>query len=223
MISPGPYGHHQKPKDSDENRSRPCFAIHLIPSAENAQRSSLDVAGDIVVGFTDTLVAADLGILPLALLHEGLKFSVVGLGDCLGLHLDCEPATRRLDTCPDIENGLLESRDALILVQALASEDIQRRGNQLYLDLVFFVVTGFGAPGAIDVSTQSQSTERQNRLPKGRLDSVNAVVAKACHLDVCAELCRLRGQPLGNVALQFLLDRRAGEFDVGPNIRVPKS
>lgn len=143
------------PSNGYENRSRFAFASHQTPSARNAKRNRLDIAGNVVIGFTDTLVAADFSVLPFALLHEGLKFGVVALGNCLGLHLDHEPAACRIDARPDVDNGLLKSSDALVLVQGLAGKDIQRWRNQLDLDLVLGSVSGLGAPNTFAVSTQS--------------------------------------------------------------------
>jgi len=48
----------------------------------------LDRLGDVIVRLADTLVTADLGVLTLTLLHEGLELSIIRLGNGLGLHLD---------------------------------------------------------------------------------------------------------------------------------------
>lgn len=62
---------------------------------------------NIVVALAETLVAADLGILALALLHKSLELGVIGLSDCLGLHLHDQVAARRLDAGADVDYGFL--------------------------------------------------------------------------------------------------------------------
>ena len=62
---------------------------------------------NVVVALAETLVTADLGILALALLHEGLELGVIGLGDRLGLHLHDQVASRRLDAGADVDDGFL--------------------------------------------------------------------------------------------------------------------
>lgn len=82
------------------------------------QRGALDGLGDIVVGLADTLVAADLSVLTLTLLHKSLELSIIGLGDSLGLHLHHKVATGSLDAGPHVLNGLLKAGNTGILVQA---------------------------------------------------------------------------------------------------------
>lgn len=100
---------------------------------------------DALVGFAETLITADLGVLPLALLHKCLELSIVGLGNSLGLHLDAELAAGALDARPDVHDGLLEECDTHTLVQTLAGEDVQGWRHQLDLDLVFGCVALLGA------------------------------------------------------------------------------
>lgn len=192
----------------------------------------LDVRpGDALVGFTQALVTADFGVLPLTLLHECLELGIVGLGDGLGLHLDVELAARALDACSDVDDGLLEQCDTHALVQALAGEDVQRWRDQLDLDLVVGRVARLSAPaiqktvlvklfsrggGSRGGSAQAHCPP----LPQSCLDSIDTLVAEAGHLDVGTELGGLRGQPLGDVALELLLDGLAGKLDVLPNIGV---
>lgn len=71
---------------------------------------------DIIIALTKTLVSADLGVLALALLHKRLQLGIVRFSDSLGLHLHHQLTTRGLDARPDVNNGLLESRDACTLV-----------------------------------------------------------------------------------------------------------
>lgn len=75
--------------------------------SEACQEPSLDRLGDVVVALADALVAADLGVLTLALLHKSLQLCVIRLGNRLGRHLDNEVAAGRLDARPDVDDGLL--------------------------------------------------------------------------------------------------------------------
>lgn len=59
----------------------------LPPFVLNPNRF-LDSLGNVVVTVAHTLVAADLGVLALALLHKSLQLSIIAFCDGLGLHLD---------------------------------------------------------------------------------------------------------------------------------------
>jgi hypothetical protein len=82
----------------------------------------LDRRRDVVIALADTLVAADFGVLALTLLHQRLEFRIIRLGDRLGRHLDDEVTAGRFDACPDVDDGLLQSRNAGVLVEAGVGE-----------------------------------------------------------------------------------------------------
>jgi len=68
---------------------------------------SLDRLGDVVVALADALIAANLGVLTLALLHQSLELCIIRLGNRLGRHLDDKVAAGRLDARPYVDDGLL--------------------------------------------------------------------------------------------------------------------
>lgn len=67
----------------------------------------LNGAGDVVITLAHALIAANLGVLTLLLLHEGLQLSVVAFRDGLRLHFDGEVAAGALDTFSDALDGTL--------------------------------------------------------------------------------------------------------------------
>ena len=148
-------------------------------------------------------VSADLLVLPLALLHEFLKSSVVVLGDSLGGHLDGAVTVGRLDLRRNLLNRGLQLLDTEVLVQALAGQNIQRRSHQLDLDL------------ALRGVVRLRGTE-------GFLDSVDAIVAKAGNLDIGTDLGGVGGELAADVLLELLLDGFAGERDIFPDGGVSK-
>ena len=137
------------PPSYDQNPA--CTTFDVRPSRSQRLKCKerfvhLDVrSGDALVRFTDTLITADLGVLPLTLLHKCLELGIIGLGDGLGLHFDVELAACALDARSDVDDGLLERCDTRTLVQALAGKNVQRRGHQLDLDLVLGCVARLGA------------------------------------------------------------------------------
>lgn len=104
--------------------------IMFIPSF----RTHLHCLGNVVIALAHALVAADLGVLALPLLHEGLQQGVIALGDGLGLHLDRQVATGTLDVFANIDNGFFQALDANRLVQTGAGENVEGWRNQLDLD-----------------------------------------------------------------------------------------
>lgn len=82
----------------------------------------LDRRRDVVIALADTLVAADFGVLALALLHQRLELRIIRLSDRLGRHLDDEVTAGRFDACPDVDDGLFKPRNTGVLVEARVGE-----------------------------------------------------------------------------------------------------
>ena len=87
---------------------------------------------DVFITLAETLITADLGILPLALLHERLELSIVRLGNRLRLHLDDQLTTRLLDARPNVDNGLLQSCNAKALVEACVGKTAACQHNRTF-------------------------------------------------------------------------------------------
>lgn len=161
----------------------------------------LDGFRNVLVAVAHTLVTADLGILTLTLLHQGLKLSIIALGDGLGLHLDRQMTTSSLNAGSDIDNSLSQASDANSLVQACASKNVKGGRHKLDLDLSFLRVLGLS--GA-----------------QSGLDSIDTLVAEAGDLDVGSDLGRLGSESLADVCLQLLSCDLVGEGDIVPDFRV---
>lgn len=164
----------------------------------------LDRLRDVVVTVADTLVAANFSVLALSLLHQCLQLGVVALRDGLGLHLDGEVATGSFNGGPDVDNGLLQTSDALRLVSACAGKHIQRWRNKSDLDLHVLCVLGLGGP-------------------QRSLDSIDTLIAEASHFDVGADLGGLRCESLADVQLQLVVDDLVRECNLLPHLRVAMS
>lgn len=176
--------------NADEALGTRCFV--------NVMRHLL---GNIGVAVRVILVSADLLVLTLALLHELGEDGVIVLGDGLGCHLHGAVAVGFLDVGRDLLNRGLQHLDTKGLVQALAGQDVQRRGHKLDLDLVLGGVVGLGGT-------------------EGRLDGVNSVIAEAGDFDIGTDLSGVGGKLLANVILELLLHGLRGELDIVPDIGV---
>ncbi|KAI6751536.1 hypothetical protein HG531_006232 [Fusarium graminearum] len=156
---------------------------------------------DVLVAVAHTLVTADLGILALTLLHQGLKLSIITLSDSLWLHLDCQVSACSFDAGSDIDNSLLQASDSKRLIQARAVEDVKRRRHQPDLDLSLLSVLGLGCV-------------------QSGLDSIDTVVAEAGDLNIGSDLGGLGCETLADVCLQLLGGDLVGEGDIVPHFRV---
>lgn len=136
--------------------------------------------GDVLVALADALVTADLGVLPFPLFHERQQLRIVALRDRLGLHLDVQLPAGLFNGGPDLDDGLLEPLNAVVLVQTRAGQDVERRRDESDLDL--------GLGGVFRLS-----------LREGFLDSVDAFVAEACDLDIGTDLDWLGSETLADV------------------------
>lgn len=140
----------------------------------------LDGLRDVVVAVGNTLITADFGVLALTLLHQGLQLSVVTLRHGLGLHLHDQVAASPLDARADVDDGLLQPADTRALVYAGVGEDVERRRDQLDLDLCLLSVLLLG-------------------LAKRGLDGVDTLVSKARDLDIGSDLGGLGCEALADV------------------------
>ena len=161
----------------------------------------LDGVGDVLVAVAHTLIAADFGVLALALLHQGLELGVIALGDSLGLHLDCQVAACRFNAVADLDNGILQAGNTDSLIQACAGENVERRRHKLDLDLGFLSVLGLSCA-------------------KSGLDSIDSLVTEAGDLDIGSDLGGLGCESLADVGLELLGSDLVGEGDVVPNLGV---
>jgi hypothetical protein len=85
----------------------------------------------------------------------------------------------------------------------LTGQDIEGRGDQLDLDLVFGGVVGLGGT-------------------EGILDGIDSVVTEAGNLDIGTDLGGVGGELAADVLLELLLDGFAGERDIFPDGGVSK-
>lgn len=157
--------------------------------------------GNTLVALGIVLITAHLHVLPLALVHELLQDGIVVLSDSLGRHLDGAATTGLLNPGGDVLDGSLQHLDTLVLVQRLVGQDVERRSNQLDLDLVLRGVVGLSGAESI-------------------LDSVDSLVAEAGNLDIGTDLGGVRSELFADILLQLLLHGLAGEFDLVPDIGV---
>lgn len=160
--------------------------------------------GNTLVALRLALVSADLLVLPLALLHEFLKGSVVVLGDRLGGHLDSAVSVGTFDLCSDLLNRCLQHLDTEVFVQTLTSQHVERGSHQSDLDLVLGGVVRLGGPESI-------------------LDGVDTIVSEASDLNIGTDLSRVGSELLADVLLELLLHGFAWEFDLVPDLRVPRA
>jgi hypothetical protein len=110
-------------------------------------------------------------------------------------------ATSPLDALADINNGLLETGNTDVLVEACASKDVERRRNELNLDLGLLGVGSLGSA-------------------QGGLDGVDTLVTEAGDLDIGTKLGGLGSETLADVKLKLVRDRSGRESDVIPDLRV---
>lgn len=143
-------------------------------------RKGLLVDSDNAVLFALVLVAADFLVLALALVHEGLELGIVVLGDSFGGHLDRAGTAGCGDGLGDLLDGLFEDGDTNGLVESLRGENVERRRDELNLDLGVLGVAGLS-------------------LAQGVLDGVDSLVTEASDFDIGTDLCGLRCQALANV------------------------
>jgi len=133
--------------------------------------------------------------------HERRELEVVRLADGLGLHLDVEvPALVAANDLANLFDRALEALDGALLVGRVGHHDVQRRRDEADLDRDL---------------VGREALARGERL----LDREDAVVAKVGHLEVGADLDRLRREALGDVGAQLgedvFGDVEAGKDRVG--------
>lgn len=157
----------------------------------------------LVISTLGVLISADLHVLTLTLLHKLLQDRIILLGDGLGCHLHGAVTAVRLDALCDSHDGILEPLDTSGLVQTLASQDVERRSNELDLDLALGGVLGLG--GA-----------------EGIFDGIDPVVTEAGNLDIGTDLGRVGSELAADVQLDLALDGVAGECDLIPDGGVSK-
>jgi ferric-dicitrate binding protein FerR (iron transport regulator) len=112
--------HHHKRSASTKQRAQPNRLGLGRRRRRRCCRANLALVARALV-----LVAADLLVLALALLHERGELGVVVLGDGTRCHLDLAVAAGFCDARLDVLDGLLERGDADGLVEALRGEDCE--------------------------------------------------------------------------------------------------
>lgn len=130
----------------------------------------------------------NLLVLPRDPVHERRQLEVVRLADRLGSHLDVQRAAVLLaDDVADRLDRLLEPVDRALLVRRVAHHDVQGRSDESNLD---------------------RHLVRRERLARRErvLDRENPVVAKVGHLEVGADLDRLRRESSRNVVSELFVN-----------------
>jgi hypothetical protein len=87
-------------------------------------RSRVGLGNAALIACALVLVATDLLVLALALLHERRQLCIVVLGDRLGCHLDLAVTAGLCYALLDVCDGLLKALYAKILVETLRGEDV---------------------------------------------------------------------------------------------------
>src|SRR5579871_4154944 len=86
----------------------------------------------------------------------------------------------------------------MLLVKCLARENVQWWADKLNLDLCVLSILRF-------------------RFAQRIFHCIYAIIAKACNLNICANLCRLWGEALADVCLEFIFHCFAWKCDFVPN------